>query len=1140
LAATQAQQPPDNEGGWNYTSPGASADISTTHFAVSGMAAAAALNEVAALAVERSVPVLRRNFEVHGGAFGYRNAVNQAPSTSMTAAGVWMHLLAGTPPNDPDVTTALAWLAENYLPDGMVGPFEGTSNYYAMWTQAKAFTALGDFVEGIPGALNPVALGYADHPPGWWFDFSATLLGWQDVEGQWGTQANGSDRGWSQMSSHLFAILTLQKTLGLVPVAPDAGPPACFDGVDNDRDGLADDEDPDCAVACRPTERPLPTCSNFADDDGDGRADYPDDPGCTHPGDLDETSPACADGRDNDGDDRIDFPADPGCTGFRDDAEADPDGPAPACANGEDDDGDGETDFPADPDCVNARQDFESPERLCGDATVLGVLPAGASRLLGDTGDGENALAGECGGVAGREVVYALVADGPERVTLSTIDDDTLVDTVLFVRSACEDAETELACSDDVGDDPRSSATAILPEAGLYFVVVDARIGRGEFALNVTRTPIGGGLPACVDRADNDGDGRFDLVDPGCTAPGDDDETDPDEPPACSNGADDDDDGLADLEDPGCAAAGDDDEADPEEPPACSNGVDDDADGHTDWPADNGCLGPGGETEFGTIRARCNNGIDDDNDGAIDYPVDPGCIARTDDTEDSPARACGNEVDDDQDGVADYPFDPGCAAAGDADEADPDPLPACANGEDDDEDGATDYPFDPGCLAAGDDDEANAGVTRCSNGFDDDNDGAIDYPDDTGCSSAADDDEAGGGRNARCADGADNDGDGLRDAADPGCEDADDNDETDPVAVPECANQADDDNDGLVDWPEDPGCLAAGGTESHACVARQAQAVPAGGVFVANINQNTPDDYRHSCGGNGVGEQVYVYTLDAPASLLISADDPGRTLDPVISVRRTCEELRSEVGCGRPDAPEVVIPDAEAGEYYIFVSADVLTGVASSGEPIEMPAQPRVYNPRDDVNANCLSDGGNDAFDCYGRLTLFRGAASVVQDISPGEKQTVVDGVEYTLTTDFAAPGVYRYRIDGPPGETVGVGVAGNLGSDGGTNVETYEAAVGNTPVFYARTTDNLENPRDPPVYTMVVPSSPVDAGGAAYAFNGDNLTYSQAGLALPITIYIAWTYAEREGVEAAILSDLVELNGGDGVGAVEVTVEAR
>lgn len=115
---------------------------------------------------------------------------------------------------------------------------------------------------------------------------------------------------------------TLVSEMGLVP--------ACRDGLDNDGDGVADRDDPDCrdmhdddeselSGAPRAAE-PLPlisfdgapSCDNGVDDDGDGATDFPDDLACAAADDDGERLPACADGVDQDGDGATDL-ADESC-----------------------------------------------------------------------------------------------------------------------------------------------------------------------------------------------------------------------------------------------------------------------------------------------------------------------------------------------------------------------------------------------------------------------------------------------------------------------------------------------------------------------------------------------------------------------------------------------------------------------------------------------------------------------------------------------------------------------------------------------------------------------------------------------------------------------------------------------------------
>ncbi len=103
----------------------------------------------------------------------------------------------------------------------------------------------------------------------------------------------------------------------------------CSDGADNDRDGLYDCDDPDCAASpdCEQTDTGDPLevegdeageCDDGVDNDGDGATDC-DDSGCDGDADCDEPievegdeAGECDDGVDNDGDGSTDCD-DPGC-----------------------------------------------------------------------------------------------------------------------------------------------------------------------------------------------------------------------------------------------------------------------------------------------------------------------------------------------------------------------------------------------------------------------------------------------------------------------------------------------------------------------------------------------------------------------------------------------------------------------------------------------------------------------------------------------------------------------------------------------------------------------------------------------------------------------------------------------------------
>ncbi|MCB9526346.1 MAG: hypothetical protein H6702_23620 [Myxococcales bacterium] len=525
---------------------------------------------------------------------------------------------------------------------------------------------------------------------------------------------------------------------------------------------------------------------------------------------------ACLNGEDDDGDGRVDFPNDPGCTRASDRDETDPLTP-PACANDEDDDGDGQVDFPLDPGCRSAADRDEAD--LCGPGVRFEDYPVGEPFYLGDTQGGTQQFQGTCGG-GGVERILAYENPFNARITFSVNHPETQDNTVLYVRSDCDGANSELACSagDARNQITKGSVTLERVAPGTLFIFVDQNFGLGggfKLTAEVERLP-----PGCSDETDNDEDGFVDADDVGCSGPDDEDERDPDpeagDPlPACYNQADDDGDGFVDFPlDPGCDSKGDVDEADPAQPPQCANGLDDDGDGVIDFPEDVGCVAAGDDDEGDANRPQCTNRIDDDQDGLTDYPLDPGCAGAGDRSErDEPTPpACADQRDNDRDGLVDFPFDPGCAAAGDASEADPAVPAACSNGLDDDGDGIIDFPRDPGCSASGDTSEADpAFAPQCANGLDDDRNGRVDWPDDPGCRFAGDPTESSDGAvSARCADGIDNDDDGAIDLADRGCQDARDDDETDPLDDPACDNGVDDDEDNIIDWPDDDGCAARG------------------------------------------------------------------------------------------------------------------------------------------------------------------------------------------------------------------------------------------------------------------------------------------------------------------------------------------
>lgn len=134
----------------------------------------------------------------------------------------------------------------------------------------------------------------------------------------------------------------------------------CSDGIDNDKDGLTDCEDPDCAEFPHCYES---NCTDGIDNDGDGLVDCF-DPDCLgDPACVENTSELCSDGVDNDGDGFIDC-LDPDCW----DTAACIENTPSRCQDGIDNDGNGLIDC-EDPKCqaLSVCIPVENTDELCSD-----------------------------------------------------------------------------------------------------------------------------------------------------------------------------------------------------------------------------------------------------------------------------------------------------------------------------------------------------------------------------------------------------------------------------------------------------------------------------------------------------------------------------------------------------------------------------------------------------------------------------------------------------------------------------------------------------------------------------------------------------------------------------------------------------
>ena len=92
-----------------------------------------------------------------------------------------------------------------------------------------------------------------------------------------------------------------------------------------------------------------------------------------------------------------------------------------------------------------------------------------------DTNAGREAIsAGSCRRErSGPDVFFSFTVPEEGRVTATTLSPETTYDTVLYVRSVCDDPTSELMCSDDMEDQfgPSQTITDVMPGDQLYYVL---------------------------------------------------------------------------------------------------------------------------------------------------------------------------------------------------------------------------------------------------------------------------------------------------------------------------------------------------------------------------------------------------------------------------------------------------------------------------------------------------------------------------------------------------------------------------------------------------------------------------------------------------------------------------------------------
>ncbi len=304
---------------------------------------------------------------------------------------------------------------------------------------------------------------------------------------------------------------------------PELESAPCQDGDDNDEDGLVDEDDPDCWNDGQydPNDtNEEPSCNDGEDNDSDGWIDYPADPGCAEIDSSDargfDYDNDSTDGTDDDGDHRIDA-LDPGCTGARDSEDND------TCTDGIDNNGDGWIDF----DDLTCAPDAYYAE---GEAEYTPV-----ASLAYECSSFERTLDPE-----GNVVDVPLDEDGDG---VANIDDHD-----------CQwgwDPSGEGGAPDECSDRIDNDGDGWI-DGDDYQCLIDPT--------SESTGPLSDG--ECDDGLDNDSDGWIDELDPDCLTAADDESFYMPEGLECNDLEDNDGDGLIDSEDPGCPTGKDNHEED--------------------------------------------------------------------------------------------------------------------------------------------------------------------------------------------------------------------------------------------------------------------------------------------------------------------------------------------------------------------------------------------------------------------------------------------------------------------------------------------------------------------------------------------------------------------------------------------------
>jgi hypothetical protein len=144
--------------------------------------------------------------------------------------------------------------------------------------------------------------------------------------------------------------------------------------------------------------------------------------------------------------------------------------------------------------------DSDAPD-VC--AALAQPVPTSGT-IAGSIGSGGGSQVGTCGGDDSTENMFSIdVPVAGAGLLVATDDGSTTIDTLLYVRTACTDAASEIACDEDGGTGEPAADRIEGVAAGRYYVIIDGQNGASGTYRGTAQVLLPASAP-CVDAAPRD------------------------------------------------------------------------------------------------------------------------------------------------------------------------------------------------------------------------------------------------------------------------------------------------------------------------------------------------------------------------------------------------------------------------------------------------------------------------------------------------------------------------------------------------------------------------------------------------------------------------------------------------------------